>query len=112
VYYLLGEGERAEPEARPGLGWQPTPPRGAHSPGGGSGPQDGVPPQHPLHLPPRHSGQLTTPRTHIAFNCSREPKLYCLPEPEPKLLIAAPAPAPFYLPQTLRNFIDKKIMVA
>jgi hypothetical protein len=68
VYYLLGEGERAEPEARPGVGWQPAPPRGAHSPGGGSDPQDGVPPQHPLHLPPRHSGQLTAPCTHIVFN--------------------------------------------
>jgi hypothetical protein len=38
VCYLLGEGERAEPEARPGVGWQPAPPRGAHSPGGGTGP--------------------------------------------------------------------------
>ncbi len=29
----------------------------------------------------------------------------CLPEPEPNLRIAAPAP--FYLPQTWRNFIEK-----
>jgi hypothetical protein len=38
VYYLLGEGERAKPEARAGISWEPAPPRGAHSPGGGAGP--------------------------------------------------------------------------
>jgi hypothetical protein len=31
---------------------------------------------------------------------AEEPKLSCLREPEPKLRIAAPALAPFYLPQT------------
>ncbi len=40
---------------------------------------------------------------------AEEPKLNCLLEPEPKLRIAAPAP--FYLWQTWRNFIEK-IMVA
>ncbi len=46
---------------------------------------------------------------------AEEPKLNCLHEPKPlsKLQIAAPAPspAPFYFPQTWRNFI-LKIMVA
>jgi hypothetical protein len=43
------------------------------------------------------------------FQCCRaggeEPKLSSLLEPEPKLRIAAPAP--FFLPQNLRNFRDK-----
>ncbi len=40
---------------------------------------------------------------------AEEPKLNCLPEPEPKLWIAAPvlAPAPFCLPRTFRNFKEK-----
>ncbi len=37
---------------------------------------------------------------------AEESKLNCLPEPKPKLRIAAPAP--FYLPQTWRNFYRKK----
>ncbi len=49
------------------------------------------------------------------FGCgagAEKPKLNCLPalpEQEPKLRIAAPtpAPAPFYLPQTWRNFYRK-----
>jgi hypothetical protein len=32
--------------------------------------------------------------------CRREPKLNTLPEPELKIRIPAPDPAPFYLPQT------------
>jgi hypothetical protein len=38
---------------------------------------------------------------------AKELKLNSLPEPEPKLPITAPVTAPFYLPQTRRNFIEK-----
>jgi hypothetical protein len=41
---------------------------------------------------------------------AKEPKLNSLPEPELKLRIAAPDPAPFYLPQTERYFIEKSMV--
>ncbi len=41
---------------------------------------------------------------------SRGPKLNCLLEPEPKLRILAPAPAPFFFQRL--EILEKKIMVA
>ena len=38
---------------------------------------------------------------------AEEQKWNCLPDPEPKLRIAAPTSASFYLPQTWRNLIEK-----
>ncbi len=41
-----------------------------------------------------------------------EPKLNCLPVPEPELRIAAPDPANFFLPQRRKEILYKKIKVA
>ncbi len=40
---------------------------------------------------------------------AEEPKLNCLPEPEPKLRIEAPAPFLYHRPEEI---VQKKIMVA
>jgi hypothetical protein len=42
---------------------------------------------------------------------AEEPKLNYLPEPklQHESLAPAPAPAPFYLPQTWRNFTEKNL---
>ncbi len=52
--------------------------------------------------------------TNTIFQCcgagpeAKEQKLNCLPEPEQKLRITAPAPHPYNLLKTWRNFIEKK----
>jgi hypothetical protein len=60
-----------------------------------------------------HQLQMDHIEKLFAKQCCRteEPKLSCLLELEPKLRFAAPAPAPFFLSETSRNFIEK-IMIA